>query len=172
MKLLFFCALIFLGSVATPQEKPYSFWKKVNKNLELIFNVKDIVRENIKYPDERWNQNNSELRSDGTFRLKNKGETLGFLVLASSKGRMDYFDYMIVYQPDISIKKLNILNYLSTHGGEVASQKWLKQFEGYNGGLLKYGKDIDAISGATISAGSLVRDVEFITNFLKKNNTK
>ena len=53
-----------------------------------------------------------------------------------------------------------ILVYRSTHGAAVCSKKWLKQFNGYSGGKLELGKDIDSVSGATISATSLVKDVE------------
>ena len=68
----------------------------------------------------------------------------------------------------MSVKSIDILEYNSSHGGEIASQKWLKQFVGYDGKPLKYGSDIDAVSGATYSATSLVKDVESVTLFMKK----
>jgi Na+-translocating ferredoxin:NAD+ oxidoreductase RnfG subunit len=51
---------------------------------------------------------------------------------------------------------------------EIGSRKWLKQYSGYSGGELKYGKDIQTISGATISANALTRDIQILTGILKQ----
>ncbi len=94
----------------------------------------------------------------------------GFIVYTQAKGRYDYFDYLIVTTSEPSVQKIKVLKYRSEHGGEIAARKWLKQFENYSSGELKYGKDISAISGATISAGSITTDIPKVLAILKGLN--
>ena len=88
-----------------------------------------------------------------------RDQLAGYLILASSKGRYDYFDYMILVSRTVMVEKVEILVYRSDHGSEICSKSWLKQFSGNRGEPLDYGKDIDALSGATFSASSLSRDI-------------
>lgn len=82
-----------------------------------------------------------------------------YAVFTESKGRYDLFDYLVVTDKSGVIKQVKVLRYRSEHGGEIASKKWLEQFVGFSGGNLYYEEDIAAISGATISAMSITRDI-------------
>ena len=53
-----------------------------------------------------------------------------------------------------------VTTYRSSHGAGICSKGWLKQFRGYHGEEIRLGKEIDSISGATISASSLVEDIQ------------
>lgn len=156
--------LLFSGGTLYP-EKPASFWKKVDKNLNRIFNGKIITKKDVELNVKELTE--LKFKNNGIYLLVSDGETLGYVVFASSMGRFESFDYMVVYNPDVTVKEINVLNYTSPHGGEVASPRWLKQFIGYEGKHLKYGSDIEALTGATYSATSLVRDVEAVTVFMK-----
>ena len=58
-----------------------------------------------------------------------------------------------------------MLLYKENYGGEIASKRFLKQFEGKSAGLnMEYNQDIDGISGATIS-------VQAISRAVKENST-
>lgn len=92
-------------------------------------------------------------RSDGL-------PALGFVYATSAPGRFDKFDYFVICDTSCVVKKVNVWIYRSTHGGGIAARKWLGQFNEYSGGQLKYGKDIQAISGATISGNSIVEDIQ------------
>lgn len=73
----------------------------------------------------------------------------------------EYFDYYAILDKQYSILDMKVYNYAATHGQEICSKAWLRQFKGYNGAKpLKYGKDIDGISGATISGRAITEDVE------------
>ncbi|MRR24129.1 FMN-binding protein [bacterium] len=73
----------------------------------------------------------------------------------------EYFDYFILFNPDKRVRLVRVFNYAATHGQEVAVKKWLDQFAGYDAGKpLRVGKEIDAISGATISVYAIVADVQ------------
>jgi hypothetical protein len=66
------------------------------------------------------------------------------------------------------VELVKIFNYAATHGHEVSAKGWLKQFAGYNGSdTLQVGKNVDAISGATISVYGITLDVQMKTILLK-----
>lgn len=82
----------------------------------------------------------------------------------------EFFDYFIITDSMRSIKKVKIFNYQATQGHEVMSFGWLKQFVGYKGEQnLRYGKEIETISGATISAKALNTDIQFTIKLLQEN---
>jgi Na+-translocating ferredoxin:NAD+ oxidoreductase RnfG subunit len=65
------------------------------------------------------------------------------------------------------VQQVRIYNYQATHGQEITSKNWLRQFKNYTGEKeLMAGKNIDAISGATISVDAIISDIEFITGAL------
>ncbi len=91
-----------------------------------------------------------------------------YALFTQSKGRYDYFDYLLFLNLDYSVKKVSIIKYRSEHGGEIASKKWLTQFKGYSSGELRYKKEISAISGATISARSITEDIPKVISLLRQ----
>jgi Na+-translocating ferredoxin:NAD+ oxidoreductase RnfG subunit len=83
----------------------------------------------------------------------------------------EYFDYFAILDKKKNILEIKVYNYAATHGAEVCSKGWLKQFKGYNGSkALRYGKDIDAISGATISGTAITGDVTKKMSELRKSH--
>lgn len=82
----------------------------------------------------------------------------------------EYFDYFILYDVSCTIQLVKIYNYQASHGQEVTSSNWLRQFKSYNGKReLVVGKNVDAISGATISVDATSFDIELKTNILKQS---
>ena len=89
----------------------------------------------------------------------------------------EYFDYFMLLNKQLKVKHLEVLTYNATHGYEITSKNWLKQFIGYKGkNSMNYGEDIHAISGATISGNSITNDVKNtiskLRKALKKTNNK
>lgn len=79
----------------------------------------------------------------------------------------EFFDYIILYNAAQTIQKVKIVNLQTSHGEGVASSGWLKQFVGYNSQKqLTVGKNIDAISGATISVNKITFDIQSKTSLL------
>lgn len=80
----------------------------------------------------------------------------------------EYFDYFILFHPDRTVAGVFVFNYAATHGQEITSKGWLKQFIGYDGHKdLSVGKNIDAISGATISVFGITEDIRQKTLLLE-----
>lgn len=69
----------------------------------------------------------------------------------------EQFYYMTAFNSDHSIRRVRILEYTSNHGYQIANKGWLRQFE--KGDRFEVGKNIDGISGATISVKSITKGV-------------
>jgi Na+-translocating ferredoxin:NAD+ oxidoreductase RnfG subunit len=75
----------------------------------------------------------------------------------------------VIFNKDLTVRQTKILAYREEYGGEIGSKRWLSQFDGKSGDeTLEYQKNIDAISGATISARSMTMAMN---NLLKTINT-
>ena len=86
-----------------------------------------------------------------------------------TKEESEYFDYFMFFDAVPTVQLVKVFNYQASHGQEVSSTSWLKQFKNYNGKEeLIVGKDIDAISGATISVDAITFDVQLKTNMLRE----
>lgn len=79
----------------------------------------------------------------------------------------EFFDYYTIYDSLFNVLQVNVFNYEATHGQEITSKGWLRQFVGYNGSSqIEAGKNIDAISGATISVNGIINDIKEKTKLL------
>ncbi len=99
-----------------------------------------------------------------------KGEKQGYVIVANGMGRYDEFSFFLLTDLDKSTQMVRVVKYISDHGGEITSKKWLNQFQGYKGGTLKYGDDIQAISGATLSASSITNRIHEIIDLLNSSD--
>ena len=96
--------------------------------------------------------------------LKSENQPIGFAGFASSKGKNDDFDYMVLFDNDLKILKVVVLVYRSSYGGEIMAKSWLKQFVGKSSGEnMEFDKDIDSISGATISAPAITKGIKALS---------
>ena len=83
----------------------------------------------------------------------------------------EYFEYCIFFDSEKTVKQVEVFNYQATHGYEITSKGWLKQFIGFSGkDSLEVNKNIDGISGATISVFAITDDVQQKTKMLKSLN--
>jgi hypothetical protein len=88
---------------------------------------------------------------------------------ASDDKESEYFDYYIFFDSLYTVQLVRIFNYQATHGQEVTSKGWLKQFKGYNGNKeLVVNKNVDAISGATVSVHAITYDVTHKTSLIRE----
>ncbi|MBC7697833.1 MAG: FMN-binding protein [Bacteroidia bacterium] len=79
-----------------------------------------------------------------------KGE---WFVLDEVVGKHEMIKYAVAINVDGSVKQVRVMDYVESYGYEVAENKWLQQFVGKTGSsTIKLNKDIDNISGATLSS--------------------
>jgi len=92
-----------------------------------------------------------------------RASTGGIFVLDHVIGKHLYIDYAVSIDPGGRIRRVDILQYRESYGGEIRSPSWLAQFVGKTGAsALKVGSDIRNISGATLSSIHLTEGVKRI----------
>ena len=150
------------------------FHKKIEKTIKKTWKgqavkaeIFDVKKEGFTFPDRQL------------YYLKENGKKIGILVINKAYGchiggcddvdesRMSIsstayedFYYAIFFNLDLTIKLVKVLEYDSEYGYEICAKRWLQQFVGNKGCDLQYMKDIDGISGATVSAQSIVSDID------------
>lgn len=161
--------LVALVAFATPEKKMDKLASKVWKDQEVELHAMEL-------PD--------SLKADITTlsEVKSDGKTIGYACYTTAFGcrvggcaapttnanaqSYETFDYIVIYDTDLNIKKVDIANYGGQYGYEICRPKWLTQFVGKNSGF-KLEDNIDGISGATISAQYLIDDLNAIGQKLK-----
>ncbi|MBZ0242985.1 MAG: FMN-binding protein [Bacteroidales bacterium] len=81
----------------------------------------------------------------------------------------EYFDYFMLFDKSLAVQYIKVFNYQATHGQEITARGWLKQFIGFDGNKeMTVGKNVDAISGATISVNGITDDISYKTELLRE----
>lgn len=77
----------------------------------------------------------------------------GWFIVDRVLGKHEMITYAVALTPDGVIKRIEILEYRETYGGEIRNAAWRQQFVGKRfGSGVQLGKDIKNISGATLSS--------------------
>lgn len=135
-----------------------------------------------------WKTPSDQLMNEGKFyKVVKDSEIIGYVYVGriiscreggcvrdkavTYSGNYEYFDAFFLYNADKNMERVKVFNYRATHGQEVCSKGWLKQFIGYNSeSPLEVGKNVDGLSGATISAHALTDEVNYITQLIISTN--
>ena len=161
--------LIALVAFATPE-------KKLNKLAARVWSDKEIELQALEIPD-------SLLGDIISLNLVTEnGKAIGYACYTTAYGckvggcaapskaniqANETFDYIVIYDINLNIKKVDIADYGGQYGYEICRPKWLKQFIGENSGF-KLEENIDGISGATVSATYLIDDLNTIGAKMKR----
>lgn len=89
------------------------------------------------------------------------GKALGTLYVDDVLGKVEWITYALAIGADGAVRGLDILDYRETHGFEVRTPSWRKQFAGRRADApFQFGGDIKNISGATLSCAHLTAGVQ------------
>ncbi len=142
--------------------------KLIAKEIKSVFEIDNFSKEGIVVSDEINKSLPLIINDENFFKIYKQNALLGYYYLGKAFGKADYFDFIVIFDKDLIISKIKVLVYREGHGGEIASKRWLKQFNGKTSHQdLIYQKDIAAISGATISAKSMCKEVNKILKTLR-----
>jgi Na+-translocating ferredoxin:NAD+ oxidoreductase RnfG subunit len=84
----------------------------------------------------------------------------GWFILDQIIGKHEFIDIAVSLTADGKVRGIEVLEYRETYGYEVTNPKWLAQFIGRGSGKrLEISKDIQHISGATLSSVHLTEGV-------------
>lgn len=134
--------------------------KKIDAAILSSFEVTQSSLEKIEISKNIDNETPAILAENSLFKIHSNTKLIGYLYLGEAPSMKRKFDYIVMFNPDLTIKKSKVLIYREEHGKQIGSQRWLKQFIGLSAADNPiYGENIDAISGATISASSMTKAV-------------
>lgn len=148
---------------------PDNYLKKINKEVLSVFEIEAFERESVTIDSAVLSKMDASFTADNFIKILKDEKHLGFFYFGKAPSKADEFDFVVIFDDQLIIKKIKILAYREDYGGEISSKRWLRQFNGLSeSDELKYGKDIKGISGATISAKAMTKAV----NDLLKNLSK
>ena len=147
------CAIVFFSlffmSTAVAQFKPSKqSITKTNTIVKQTFGV-EVVSEPLLV-----NVNYGSLKVDEII--------VGYSCIEQASSKHDKFEFVVIYDADLNILQVKVLLYREDYGYEIKSKRWLKQF------ITRETREVQAISGATISVNSLKRAVEQLNQKMKK----
>lgn len=134
--------------------------KKIDKEIKSTFKIDSYSLMLISIEDS-VSKSLHVLFNDNFKKIYNNKILVGYSYNSKAPSLYNLYDYLIILDENLKIKKSKILVYREDYGGEIASKRWLKQFIGKSWlDSFLYSKEISAISGATISVKSMIKAVE------------
>ena len=150
-------ALIFFSFKFSDWEFDKKYRTIIHKSITEIFNSSTYITEELEASEEAF------------YAIKESEKIVGYFVVAKAPSKFHQFDYYIIFNAKTDILKIEILQYRENYGAEICSKRCLKKFNHIStSNYAKYNREIDGISGATISVNSLKKDVFHLTNVLKE----
>ena len=100
------------------------------------------------------------LDSAAVLRISRADSLLGFAQVRNARGKDQPITYLVAVDPGGRLRDVDILVYREPYGGEVAYEPWRRQFRGKGPeSPLSVGRDIQGISGATISVNAVTAGI-------------
>lgn len=156
--LLFFCSGLFWSFHLEAQNSKLQL--RLENTCKIVYHSDEVEVHPINL-DHAKADVKQKLQKDRVYRITDADDFVGYAYVGYAPSKEREFDYLLVFNPELTIKTGKILIYRETFGREIDSPRWLKQFEGMSpASTFKFGEDIDGISGATISARSMTHAVQ------------
>ncbi len=95
--------------------------------------------------------------------ITNEDSTLAYAFLDNVIGKSMPITFIVIINQKGEIMASHVVKYRESYGGEIGNKNWLSQFNKLtNSSEYIVGKNIDGISGATISVNSLSKGIQKI----------
>lgn len=160
LKLLLICSLIALlvagvnsltADIIKENEE-----KKTNESLNKAF-PDSVAHDEIGLPLERTPE--TECVVSLYKAMGENGEIIGYAILSEPMGFKDIISLIVAFEPDGAIRSVDVVSSSETMKKEETSgEAFISQFNDKSG-VLELKKDIDAVSGATISSKAILDGV-------------
>ncbi|MBC35800.1 MAG: hypothetical protein CL663_07165 [Bacteroidetes bacterium] len=141
--------------------------RRMDRYLKKHLETKNIKKSEVHVTDEQLIMLDFNLRSDQLYHIEVNQKRLGFIFIDEGRSRYEEYTFMVFLTYDLEVLLVRLLEYNETHGVEITNKRWLSQFIGFTpDSEIQHGRNVDAISGATISARSITKA---IAEVLKKS---
>jgi electron transport complex protein RnfG len=103
------------------------------------------------------------------FYVAHSGQDIdGYGLFDRQIGQHEYIDFAIFFDPEGRVTRVEVVAYREPYGDAIRSQRFREQFIGKAADSgFKPGKDIDIVSGATLSARAMAKAVQRATVLLR-----
>ena len=92
---------------------------------------------------------------------------LNYALLDNSIGKVMPITYLVIFNNKMEVVHSRVIKYREAYGGEVSGRKWLGQFNGMTSDSAhQLGREIDGISGATLSVRSMIKGINKLSLLL------
>ena len=90
-----------------------------------------------------------------------------YALMDNTIGKTMPITFLIMFNENKEVIHSSIIKYRESYGGEISGKNWLAQFIGMEqDSLYKYGKEIDGITGATLSVKSFTKGISKLSLLL------
>ena len=105
----------------------------------------------------------TEVQAGRVWKAQAGEQAIGLFVFDRVIGKHLFIDYAVALDPGGRVRRVDILQYRESYGGEVRAPGWLAQFVGKTSASpLRVDGDIRNISGATLSSHHVTEGVKRI----------
>ncbi|UOB17998.1 FMN-binding protein [Abyssalbus ytuae] len=153
LTVLFISVLSFTSLTFIPDK----IKKKVVKEVSDVFETEEFQLIPVEVTDEINSTLPLKITGENFFKLTSDNNLLGYVFIDDAPSKTARFDYMVIFDAALIIKRTKVLVYREEYGGEIGSKRWLRQFEGKT--KADSLNNVMAISGATISVNSMTNAV-------------
>ena len=153
------------SSIKTDAEREIKnqFGDGVSIQFQKISISKELRREISSKTKQRFYRNEVYL-----WRISNGEKVKGYAILDNVKGKSLPITFLVIFDNNGKLLYSTVIKYREPYGGEIAHPNWNKQFIGYTiDSSFIVGKDIDGISGATISVHSMTRGIHKLSYLIQ-----
>jgi thiamine biosynthesis lipoprotein len=159
---VFFVLFFLLGAVSVQAQT--TVFLKPSEALKLIFkDSQEVIKEDQPVTSEISEKAKKILgydlaKSSYTFYLgRTNGHVDGYALIDEQNGKVLPITFVTRINPDGKVSQVEIMVYRESHGGEVASKRFLNQFhqKSFNDELRLHGNIVN-VTGATLSSQALV----------------
>lgn len=90
-----------------------------------------------------------------------------YALLDNTIGKTMPITFLVLFNENQEVIYSSIIKYREAYGGEISGRNWLNQFLNMKkDSLFKFGRDIDGISGATLSVKSFTKGISKLSLLL------
>ena len=157
---LLFISLLAAGPIRNNSEK--HIFSQFPKDVKISMYTLDLTKKN---KTSIQNEVKQVFYRDKLYywTISQNDTTIAYAFIDNVKGKSMPITFMVILDKNGSIINTSIIKYREAYGGEVSSERWLAQFVNRNNNSsYKIGKNIDGITGATISVNSLSKGIQKI----------
>tara|TARA_B100000029_G_C17594020_1_gene963441 strand:+ start:587 stop:1108 length:522 start_codon:yes stop_codon:yes gene_type:complete len=94
-------------------------------------------------------------------------DKIHYALMDNTIGKTMPITFLVMFNENQEVIHSSIIKYRESYGGEISGKKWLAQFIGMKqDSLYKHGKEIDGITGATLSVKSFTKGISKLSLLL------